>query len=574
MPKIVRTAQSPSELRERNGGAKSHGIVVALAGNPNSGKTTVFNNLTGGRQHVGNYPGVTVERKEGVCRHGEVRMRVIDLPGTYSLTAYSSEEVVARDFIIDERPDVVVDVIDSSNLERNLYLAVQIMELGVPLVLAFNMSDAARAQGCVFDTEKLSDLLGPPIVQTVGHRNLGMDELLDAVVATAQTGRTRRPGIIDYGSEIEEEVRRIQNLVTRADLLEGRYDSRWLAMKVLENDTEMLGRINSPALDEQLEKSISHLRGILGEHPETAMAGRRYGYISGACQEAMLSSVEIRHTMSDRIDDVAINPVLGLPIFMGLMYLVFHLTFTLGDSPMGWIEAGFAWFGGEVESWWPADSDSALKSLLLEGVIGGVGGVIVFLPNILLLFMAIAVLEDSGYMARAAFIMDRVMHKIGLHGKSFIPMLIGFGCSVPAIMATRSLENRRDRLTTMLVVPLMSCGARLPIYALIGTALIGAFAAKEVFVAQMGIVYAVGEADEESPALRDQLKARYSPLVAFCIMLFCLISAPCMATIAITKRESNSWRWALFQLVGLTAVACVLTIAVYQIGSVLGIGVT
>jgi len=266
MPKIVRIAQSPSELRKRNGSGKSHGIVVALAGNPNSGKTTVFSNLTGGRQHVGNYAGVTVERKEGTCRHGEVRMRVVDLPGTYSLTAYSSEEVVARDFIIDERPDVVVDVIDSSNLERNLYLAVQIMELGVPLVLAFNMSDAARAQGCVFDTEKLSDLLGPPIVQTVGHKNLGMDELLDAVVATAQTGRTRRPGIIDYGSEIEEEVRRIQNLVTRADLLEGRYDSRWLATKVLENDTEMLGRINSPALDEQLEKSISHLHGILGEH--------------------------------------------------------------------------------------------------------------------------------------------------------------------------------------------------------------------------------------------------------------------------------------------------------------------
>ena len=707
MPKDMRVAQLPSELQERSGSAEPREIVVALAGNPNSGKTTVFNNLTGGRQHVGNYPGVTVERKEGTCRHGEVRMRVIDLPGTYSLTAYSSEEVVARDFIIDEKPDVVVDIIDSTNLERSLYLSVQLMELGVPLVLAFNMSDAARALGHVFDIGVLSGLLGAPIVQTVGHRNLGMDELLDAVVATAQTGHSRMSAVIDYGSEIEEELGQIQDLVVRAGLLEGRYDPRWLAVKALENDTEVLGRIDSPALDGQLEKSVSRLQAILGEHPETAMAGRRYGYISGACQEAVRSTIEFRHTMSDRIDDVVTHRVLGLPIFMGFMYLVFHLTFTLGDAPMGWIEQGFGWLGNVIGGWWLPGSDSALKSLLVDGIIGGVGGVIVFLPNILLLFLAIAVLEDSGYMARAAFIMDRVMHKIGLHGKSFIPMVIGFGCSVPAIMATRSLENRRDRLTTMLVIPLMSCGARLPIYALIipaffpeqwhgpmlwiiyvigislavliarllrgtllkgesvplvmelppyrmptlkgvlihmwergwlylrkagtiilgisivlwamtsypkpdeptrsgpaqqadelsysvagrighamapvlkpmgfdwriGTALIGAFAAKEVFVAQMGIVYAVGEADEESPELRDQLRANYSPLVAFCIMLFCLIGAPCMATIAITRRESNSWGWALFQWGGLTVVAYVLTVAVYQVGTVLSIGV-
>ena len=707
MPKDMRVAQLPSELQERSGSAEPREIVVALAGNPNSGKTTLFNNLTGGRQHVGNYPGVTVERKEGTCRHGEVRMRVIDLPGTYSLTAYSSEEVVARDFIIDEKPDVVVDIIDSTNLERSLYLSVQLMELGVPLVLAFNMSDAARALGHVFDIGVLSGLLGAPIVQTVGHRNLGMDELLDAVVATAQTGHSRMSAVIDYGSEIEEELGQIQDLVVRAGLLEGRYDPRWLAVKALENDTEVLGRIDSPALDGQLEKSVSRLQAILGEHPETAMAGRRYGYISGACQEAVRSTIEFRHTMSDRIDDVVTHRVLGLPIFMGFMYLVFHLTFTLGDAPMGWIEQGFGWLGNVIGGWWLPGSDSALKSLLVDGIIGGVGGVIVFLPNILLLFLAIAVLEDSGYMARAAFIMDRVMHKIGLHGKSFIPMVIGFGCSVPAIMATRSLENRRDRLTTMLVIPLMSCGARLPIYALIipaffpeqwhgpmlwiiyvigislavliarllrgtllkgesvplvmelppyrmptlkgvlihmwergwlylrkagtiilgisivlwamtsypkpdeptrsgpaqqadelsysvagrighamapvlkpmgfdwriGTALIGAFAAKEVFVAQMGIVYAVGEADEESPELRDQLRANYSPLVAFCIMLFCLIGAPCMATIAITRRESNSWGWALFQWGGLTVVAYVLTVAVYQVGTVLSIGV-
>ncbi|WP_084219106.1 ferrous iron transport protein B [Syntrophorhabdus aromaticivorans] len=451
--------------------------------------------------------------------------------------------------------------------------------------------------------------------------------------------------------------------------------------------------------------------------------------MSGACQEAVHSTIEIRHTRSDRIDAVVTNRLLGLPIFLGLMYLVFYLTFTIGEPPMGWIESLFGWLGETVGSWWPEGSESLTKSLLVDGIIGGVGGVIVFLPNILLLFLAIAILEDSGYMARAAFIMDRVMHKIGLHGKSFIPMLIGFGCSVPAIMATRTLENRRDRLTTMLVTPLMSCGARLPIYALImpaffpqawrgpmlwiiyvigillavlsakllrstifkgesvpfvmelppyrmptikgvlihmwdrgwlylkkagtvilgisillwamttfpglpdsetarfenerqtiqagklldeeqkerlvaidnleaeeglrysiagrigrvmepvikpmgfdwkiGTALIGALAAKEVFVAQMGIVHSLGKADEGSESLRDTLKKTYSPLIGFCIMLFCLISAPCMATIAVTARESASWKWALLQLGGLTSMAYMLTVIVYQVGSLI-----
>ena len=682
-------------------------LVVALAGNPNSGKTTLFNHLTGTRQHVGNYPGVTVERKEGVCQHGEVEMQVVDLPGTYSLTAYSTDEVVARDFLIDEQPDVVVDVIDASNLERNLYLAVQLRELGVPLVLAFNMSDTARARGHEFDLQKLTRFFGAPIVPTVGHKKVGVPELLDAIVALADAGERQDPEHIDYGREIEAEIGQIQSLIEGNGALADNGGARWLAVKLLENDEEVRERIEAPEIDAQIEKSVSHIEDVLGEHPETAIAGRRYGFISGACQEAVRSTIEIRHTMSDRIDAAVTNRVLGLPIFLGLMYLVFHLTFTLGDPPMRWIEGFFGWLGSEGETWWPAGSDSALKSLFLDGIVGGVGGVIVFLPNILLLFLAIALLEDSGYMARAAFIMDRLMHRIGLHGKSFIPMLIGLGCSVPAIMATRTLENRRDRLTTMLVTPLMSCGARLPIYALIipaffapdwhapmlwtiymigfglaivstkilrstllkgesvpfvmelppyrmptlkgvlihmwergwlylrkagtiilgisiilwaltsypktetradtatdqqaeelsysiagrighaiepalepmgfdwriGTALIGAFAAKEVFVAQMGIVYAVGEADENSQSLRAQLRAHYSPLVAFCIMLFCLVSAPCMATIAITRRESNSWKWALFQLGGLTVLAYVLTAFVFQVGSFLRIGV-
>jgi len=731
-------------------------IAVALAGNPNSGKTTIFNELTGAHQHVGNYPGVTVERKEGFRRHGDAELQIVDLPGTYSLTAYSVEELVARNFIINEKPDVVVDILDASNLERNLYLAVQLMELGVPLVLAFNMSDMAKARGYEFDIQKFERFFGARIVPTVGHKGTGMMELLDAILITATEGAPKvgpngeepSAGIlssktslrgphhqgpaINYGREVEEEIAKIESLIKADGSVTATYDSRWVALKLLENDNELRATVTSPEVNHQIERSISRIEKVLGESPETAIAGARYGFISGACQEAVRSTIEIRHTLSDWIDSIATNRLLGIPVFLAMMYLVFHLTFTLGNPPMGWIEGFFEWLGRTVEGWWPAGSESLLNSLLVDGIIGGVGGVIVFLPNILLLFLAIAILEDSGYMARAAFIMDHPMHKIGLHGKSFIPMLIGFGCSIPAIMATRTLESRRDRLTTMLIIPLMSCGARLPIYALIipaffpqawhapmlwiiyvigvllaivsakllrstifkgesvpfvmelppyrmptlkgvlihmwergwlylkkagtiifgisillwamttfpglpddeaarfeeerrevqagkmaedekaerltllangeaeaalrsstagrighamepilkpmgfdwriGTALIGAFAAKEVFVAQMGIVFSVGEADEEFETLRDKLRNTYTPLVGFCIMLFCLISAPCMATIAVTKRESNSWRWALFQLGGLTALAWILTVAVYQMGILLGIG--
>jgi len=732
-------------------------IVVALAGNPNSGKTTIFNKLTGARRHVGNYPGVTVERKEGLRRHGDIELQIVDLPGTYSLTAYSEDELAARNFIIDEKPDVVVDILDTSNLERNLYLAVQLMELGVPLVLAFNMSDMARARGYEFDIEKLSRFFGARIVQTVGHKGVGMKELLEAVTLTATEGRPRanRDGerqstgtpsseanireprrqvpSINYGREIEEEIAKIESLIKTNGSGTGKYDARWLAVKLLENDKELRAKVRSPEVDDQIERSAWHIERMLGERPETAIAGARYGFISGACQETVRSTIEIRHVLSDRIDSVATNRVLGIPLFLGLMYLVFQLTFTLGGPPMEWIEGFFGWLAGTIEGWWPAGSESLLKSLLVDGMIGGVGGVIVFLPNILLLFLAIAVLEDSGYMARAAFIMDRLMHRIGLHGKSFIPMLIGFGCSVPAIMATRTLENRRDRLTTMLVIPLMSCGARLPIYALIipaffpqvwhapmlwliyligillavgsakllrstimrgesvpfvmelppyrmptpkgvlihmwergwlflkkagtiilgvsvllwaavtfpglpdsakerfnkeqnavqtanlaegeksdrliaianeqaeasleqsiagrightlepvfaplgfdwklVTPVIGAIAAKEVFVAQLGIVYSVGEAGEESESLRSKLRARYPPLTGFCILLFMLVVAPCLATFAITKSESGSWKWALFQFGGLTLLAYVLTVIVFQAGSLLGIGI-
>jgi ferrous iron transport protein B len=839
-------------------------VRLALAGNPNAGKTTIFNALTGARQHVGNYPGVTVERKEGHARHDGQAIHVEDLPGTYSLDAHSPEEIVAQRMLLDETPDVVVDIVDASNLERNLYLTTQLLELGVPVVVALNMSDVAAASGVEMDTAELSALLGVPLVETVGHRGEGVDELLDTAVKLA---KNRERAVADqrlctYGHEIEPHLQSLTEAVTAA--CGERMPARWTALKLIEGEDEDALKHFRYACPPEDAKTIrteanrieKHLRSVFGESPDVILAERRFGYISGACSESVRSNVHRRHELSDKLDAVLTHRWLGLPVFAVLMYAVFHLTFTAAEAPMAWLEAGFEWLGGYLATFWPRGSDSLLKSLLIDGIIGGVGGVLVFLPNILFLFLAIALLEDTGYMARAAFIIDHVMHRLGLHGKSFIPMLIGFGCSVPAILATRTLETRRDRLTTMLVVPLMSCGARFPIYALIipaffppawrapmlwliymigivlavvlakvlrstilkgeatpfvmelppyrmptlkgllihmwerawmyvkkagtillaaaillwalstfprkqdfgrdygqladqarrqyvaradqladrlelaepkaavtlasarmqwqqeqqehwphetgwrkaersfeqakqdalsapggeklagmlavaerigeirsrfqglvaehewdedspayrlaadrrdtklatlkqenptayeaavfyrqqmeaplderlaelegmrrselasyavagrigqglepvlrplgfdwkiGTALIGALAAKEIFVAQLGIVYSVSDEDEGSAAdsLRRTLRNNYTALQAFCVMLFCLTSAPCVATIAATRQESGQWRWALLQLGGLTALAYVTTLIVYQVG--------
>ncbi|MFW5894191.1 MAG: ferrous iron transport protein B [bacterium] len=725
--------QSQDRTPKKTGSA----VRIALAGNPNSGKTTLFNALTGSNQHVGNYPGVTVEKKEGDFRHEGRDIHVIDLPGTYSLTASSPEELVARNVVLEENPDLVVDVVDASNLERNLYLATQFMELRVPVVLALNMSDVAEARGHAIDWARLSELFNVRIVPTVAHKAKGLEDLKRAIVETAEEIPPREPARVTHGKHVESELSRISERIENGCGGKTQAPARWLAIKLLEDDEVVADHVqktcnNAEDIMATVSTSRRHLAREMGDDAEILIADSRYGFISGACQEAVRSTVEARHTMSDRIDMVMTHRVLSIPIFFAMMFLVFKLTFTVGDPLMGWIEDFFGWLQESIHANWPTDAAPLLQSLISDGIVGGVGGVLVFLPNIFLLFLAISILEDSGYMARAAFIMDRFMHKIGLHGKSFIPMLVGFGCTVPAIMATRTLENRRDRLTTMLVAPLISCGARLPIYVLlipaffpeawhapmlwliyvigialavitakllrstlfkgeaepfvmelppyrlptvrgtllhmwergwlylkkagtlilgvsiimwalltfpqnieyskdydkdigavaqqelpgkeianridelererqaeelskslagrighglepvlkplgfdwrIATALIGAFAAKEVFVAQMGIVYSVGEADEESVPLRDKLRRNYTPLVGFCIMLFCLISAPCMATIAVTKRESNSWRWPLFQLGGLTVMAYILTLIVYQIGSLAGFGV-
>ncbi|MCP4376807.1 MAG: ferrous iron transport protein B, partial [bacterium] len=452
-------------------------LNIALVGNPNSGKTTIFNSLTGERQHVGNYPGVTVEKTEGTAIFKGVEVDIVDLPGTYSLTPYTIEEIVTRNFIMESQPDVVVDIVDCSNLERNLYMATQLLECGVPLVLAFNKSDLAEAKGFKIDRDCLSELLGVPIVETVGTSGAGLDELLSVVLEVSgdQASAISRQRLPNYGSELEPHVVHVADEI--ADRCGLKRHSRWFALKLLEGDSETLKRVESladSAHHEQISEVITetatlrrHIEEVCGDPPEIVFADQRYGFISGACTEAVVQTVEARHDLSDRIDAVMTNPTMGLPIFIAMMYVVFQLTFTIGELPMGWLESGFELLGGKLAMLWPKGSESLLKSLLIDGIIGGVGGVIVFLPNILLLFAGIAILEDSGYMARAAFVMDRWMHKIGLHGKSFIPMLIGFGCTVPAIMATRTLETRRDRMTTMLVLPLMSCGARLTIYALI-----------------------------------------------------------------------------------------------------------
>ncbi len=668
-------------------------ITVALAGNPNSGKTTVFNNMTGARQHVGNWPGVTVEKKEGNCKYQDTDIRVVDLPGTYSLTAYSLEEVIARDFVVEEKPDVVVGIVDASNLERNLYLATQFMELNANLVIALNMTDVAKSRGMNIDADKLSELLGVSVVPMVASKNKGTEELFEAIVKTAGKAPVEdRRRQINYGREMEEELTKIEGLLESSGDSEfaEKYSRRWLAVKLLENDEralETIGRLeNSSEIIEQAKKSAKHLEGIFGDDVESIIVDRRYGFISGAGTEVIHRTAEERHTRSDKIDQVLTNRLLGIPIFLLMMWATFQLTFKVGAYPMDWIDAAVGWLSellnaSMMETWY--------RSLLVDGIIGGVGGVIIFLPNIFILFFAISILEDSGYMARAAFIMDRVMHKLGLHGKSFIPMLMGFGCNIPAIMATRTLESRKDRLLTILLNPLMSCSARLPVYTLLtaaffprragtvifslyilgvvlavlmgklfkkflfpgpaapfimelppyrvptlkgtlihmwergsmflkkagtiilvgaivvwalgtfpwgveyasedsyagklghviepvvkpfgadwrgGVALFFGFIAKEIVVGTFGVLYGTGE-DEE--ALTAKLQDAMTPLAAYAFMVVTLIYVPCIATVAVIKKETGSWKWTSFTVGYGLALAWILATLIYQIGGLL-----
>jgi ferrous iron transport protein B len=446
-------------------------ITAALVGNPNSGKTTIFNNITGGRQHVGNYPGVTVEKKEGYKHLGDKEFAIIDLPGTYSLTAYSQEEVVTRNFIVNDKPDVVIDILDASNLERNLYLTIQLLELEKPLLLALNMVDVAEDLGVKINDDKLSQCLsGVSVVRTIGVRNEGTDGIL---LAAAETSHDKQSNgfKLDYGNDVEAAVKKIEPLLVSLHN-EINFPVRWLALKVLENDSNILNSIAKLPDTDSILKECNTIRTelshILGEDVELFIAGQRYQFVGKVYQQIADTRDLHAMTTSDKIDKVLTNRVFGLPIFFGLMWVVFNLVFTIGDIPSGWIEEGIKKIGEIIGN---AMTDGPLKSLIVDGIIGGVGGVLTFIPGIILLFLAISILEDTGYMARAAFIMDRMMRRFGLHGKSFIPLLLGFGCSVPAIMGSRMLENPRDRMITILVAPLMSCSAKLPVY----TVLIAAF---------------------------------------------------------------------------------------------------
>ncbi|NJD04552.1 MAG: ferrous iron transport protein B, partial [Ruminiclostridium sp.] len=451
--------------------SKEKEIVVAIAGNPNCGKTVIFNSLTGARQHVGNWPGVTVEKKEGSFVYNGKQVKVVDLPGTYSLGAYSEDEAVARDYILFEKPDVVVNVIDSTNMERSMYLTGQLLEMGVKVIIALNMYDEARSRNIEIDMKKMSLLLGVPVLPTVATKNQGITELERQMLETSSKPAAETSDI-NYGNDVEEVLKWLQNGFKKDAALSD-YNPRSLAVKFLEGDTAIEGILkNSPgyaALKDYRDNWVKKLESMWGDDIEAFFTEKRYGFISGIIKETLKKyiSAEEKQSISDKIDKVVTNRFLGIPIFLFAMWGVFQFTFTLGTPIADLIDSSFGWLGSLIKGLLEAaGAPELLNSLIVSGIIGGVGSVIVFMPNIFLLFFAISLLEDSGYMARAAYITDRFMHTLGLHGKSFIPMIVGFGCNVPGILATRTLDNKRDRLVTILINPLMSCSARLPVYIL------------------------------------------------------------------------------------------------------------
>jgi ferrous iron transport protein B len=496
-------------------------LTIALAGNPNAGKSTIFNALTGLRQHVGNWPGKTVEKREGLCRYNGLTINVVDLPGTYSLTAYSPDEIIARDFIIYDKPDLVVNVVDATNLERNLYLAVQVMELGVPVLLALSMSDQLRGQGLQLDLPQLSHLMGGiPVVPTAANRQQGIDQLLVAAAAFAghrvaangqESGHAAHgngscphcdspaPFRIDYGKEVENAIAQLAASVQQLGAAGlAHYQPRWLAIKLLERETDVVERVCRVAGGEELvqlanERSAA-LHDFFGEELDLVMAGQRYGFINGLSRQVVRRTGHGRASLTRRIDDAVTHRLLGLPIFAAVMYVIFRLVIDVSAPFLEWTESVVTgpvsrWIGVVLEV---IGAPVWLHSLVIDGVVAGVGAVLVFVPGLIALYFFLALLEDSGYMARAAFVMDRFMRLVGLHGKSVIPLLLGFGCAVPAVYATRTMPHWRDRLLTALLVPLMSCSARLPVYVVFGLAFFGARAGTVIWLLYLlGIVVAM-----------------------------------------------------------------------------------
>ncbi len=667
-------------------------LKIALAGNPNVGKSTLFNQLTGMRQHVGNWPGKTVERAEGTFNYKTKEINIIDLPGNYSLTAYSPEEVISRDYIINEQPNVIINVIDAENIERNLYLTVQMIELGANIVIALNMNKIAEKNGYKININKLSELMGVPVVKIEANNNEGTEKLLDTVLKSAKNPQNVQCRL-KYGSELTEHIDEISEEIKK-ELKLSNMDPYWTSIKLLENDSIVTNAVKDSIGNDLLNKVNNvkkHLKDVIGDDCEESIVDARYGHISGLIREAVKKPALNKKTRTDIIDRIVTNKWLGLPIFGIIMYLIFQITFTLGSPLQNLIDEGFGILGEGIlgvlgETW--------ISSLLVTGVIGGVGSVLTFVPIIFIMFFLLSLLEDSGYLARAAFVMDKIMHKlVGLHGKSFIPMLLGFGCCVPGIMATRTLENKKDRLVTMLIVPFMSCTARLPVYLLfvsalfteyqsliifslyclgiliaiftafilkntafkgmsspfimelppyripklksvcihtwergkgfikragtiilvsgiiiwvlsslpmgveygsqesitgqIGTlitpvfeplgfgnwqtavSLIFGVIAKENVVNVFGTLMGVGD---EGEGLEPILADMFTPLSAFALMAFVLLYIPCFATVATIKKESNSWKWAIFNIIYSMLIAWIVAFIIYQGGMLIGLG--
>ncbi|GBC59731.1 ferrous iron transporter B [Desulfonema ishimotonii] len=457
--------------------------TIALAGNPNCGKTTLFNALTGARQHVGNYPGITVDKKEGTYIGDSGRIHVVDLPGTYSLTAYSLEEVVARDYLVREKPGVVVNIVDASNLERNLYLTLQFLEMGVPVCIALNMMDVAEKRGFKIDSDKLSRLLGVPVIPTIARSGQGKDELMAAAAKTIRDNRNQPPLTISYGEDVDNALLDMEKVIRNNRFLTDRYNARWIALKYLEKDEKIMeeGReanagVAAKLANEAVQVAV-HLKRTLETYPEAIIADYRYGYINTIVRQDVIrrGQENDRLYMSDKIDSILTQRFAGPLIMLLILLGVYQFTFSYSEIPVGWCESLFAWLGGLADAHLP---DGMLKSLIISGVIDGVGGVLGFVPLILFMFFAIAFLEDTGYLARVAFMLDRIFRIFGLHGSSVMPFIvsggIAGGCAVPGVMAARTLKSPREQLATLLTVPFMNCGAKLPVFAL----LVGVFFAE------------------------------------------------------------------------------------------------
>lgn len=490
-----------------------HSINVALIGNPNCGKTSLFNRASGAREHVGNYSGVTVDAKEAFFDYGGYRINIVDLPGTYSLTCYSPEELYVRMYLRENNPDVIVNVVDASNIERNLFLTTELIDMDRSMVIALNMYDEMRSRGSVLDYESLGAMIGVPMLPIVAKTGEGLDRLFETIISVYEGHNTDVRHIhVNLGSDIEAAVRQLVDMIKATPWTSKHFSPRYMAIKLLEGDHEIEDEVSvnsrqvrtantskpwrshlpagsDSAILIERDKLRGRIENIHNEDISSIVAAEKYGFIAGALAETYKAGEAGSNRTTRVLDSLATNRLLGFPIFFAIMFFIFWATFFVGQIPMGWIENSVAWISGIVDKLMP---EGPLKDLIADGIIGGVGGVIVFLPNILILYFCISFMEDSGYMARAAFIMDKVMHRIGLHGKSFIPLIMGFGCNVPAVLATRAIESRSSRLITILINPFMSCSARLPIYVLMIGTFFSAHAALVLSVLYFtGIVVAV-----------------------------------------------------------------------------------